>query len=75
MTIETIGIAPNQATRTAQEDTLLAPRFYTTDFKELDRMDVSSVRKQWDELLAEMRSDPNKGHFSARSSRTSSSAR
>ena len=63
MTIETIGIAPNQATRTAQEDTLLAPRFYTTDFKELDRMDVSSVRKQWDELLAEMRADPNKGHF------------
>jgi magnesium-protoporphyrin IX monomethyl ester (oxidative) cyclase len=63
MTIETIGIAPNDATRTAQEDTLLTPRFYTTDFKELDRMDVSSVRKQWDELLAEMRSDPNKGHF------------
>jgi magnesium-protoporphyrin IX monomethyl ester (oxidative) cyclase len=47
----------------ARESTLLSPRFYTTDFDALDRMDVSSVRKEWDELLAEMESDPNKGHF------------
>jgi magnesium-protoporphyrin IX monomethyl ester (oxidative) cyclase len=63
MTIETLGVAPNEATRVAQEDSLLTPRFYTTDFAELDRMDVNSVRGEWDELLAEMRSDPNKGHF------------
>jgi magnesium-protoporphyrin IX monomethyl ester (oxidative) cyclase len=63
MTIETLGVAPNEATRAAQEDSLLTPRFYTTDFEELDRMDVNSVRGEWDELLAEMRSDPNKGHF------------
>ncbi len=61
----TIGIAgaPNESTRKAQEDSLLAPRFYTTDFEELDRLDVTSVRREWDELIAEMRSDPNKGHF------------
>jgi magnesium-protoporphyrin IX monomethyl ester (oxidative) cyclase len=63
MTIETLGVAPNEATRTAQKDALLTPRFYTTDFDELDRMSVESVRKEWDELLAEMRADPNKGHF------------
>lgn len=63
MTIDTIGIAPNEATRTAQKDALLTPRFYTTDFKELDALSVESVRREWDELLDEMRSDPNKGHF------------
>ncbi len=47
----------------AQESTLLNPRFYTTDFDELDRIDVTPVRKDWDALLAQMASDPNKGHF------------
>jgi magnesium-protoporphyrin IX monomethyl ester (oxidative) cyclase len=63
MTIETLGIAPNETTRRAVEDTMLSPRFYTTDFDELDRTDVSSVRAEWDRILAELRSDPNKGHF------------
>ena len=26
-------------------------------------MDVTSVRKEWDALIAEMASDPNKSHF------------
>jgi magnesium-protoporphyrin IX monomethyl ester (oxidative) cyclase len=51
------------ATRSAQQNTLLSPRFYTTDFDELDRTDVSSVRSEWDALIAELRSDPNKKHF------------
>ena len=63
MTIESIGIAPNEGTRLAAEEAILSPRFYTTDFAELDRIDVSSVRKEWDALLAEMRADPNKSHF------------
>ncbi|MEM6847900.1 MAG: magnesium-protoporphyrin IX monomethyl ester (oxidative) cyclase [Pseudomonadota bacterium] len=47
----------------ARESTVLAPRFYTTDFDEMDKIDVEPVRVEWDELIAEMRSDPNKGHF------------
>ena len=63
MTIETLSVRVNDATLTAGEDALLAPRFYTTDFDELDNMDLSSIRREWDELINEMRSDPNKTHF------------
>jgi magnesium-protoporphyrin IX monomethyl ester (oxidative) cyclase len=50
-------------TRLAQKDTVLSPRFYTTDFKVMDGLDVSSVRAEWDALIAEMASDPNRNHF------------
>ena len=63
MTIETLSLKANDTDGMAAESTLLSPRFYTTDFEALDRMDVSSVREEWDKLLAEMESDPNKGHF------------
>ncbi|MEM6467692.1 MAG: magnesium-protoporphyrin IX monomethyl ester (oxidative) cyclase, partial [Pseudomonadota bacterium] len=51
------------ATQTAMANTLLTPRFYTTDFDELDAIDVSPIREEWDRLIAQMVSDPNKGHF------------
>ncbi|WP_431281988.1 magnesium-protoporphyrin IX monomethyl ester (oxidative) cyclase [Humitalea sp. 24SJ18S-53] len=53
----------NDATRSALTETVLSPRFYTTDFKAMDAIDVTSVRAQWDALIAEFRADPNKGHF------------
>jgi len=63
MTIEKMSLRARDTDGMARESTLLSPRFYTTDFDALDRMDVTPVRKEWDELLAEMASDPNKGHF------------
>lgn len=53
----------NESTQKAQATTVLSPRFYTTNYDELDRVDVTPVREEWDELIAEMARDPNKGHF------------
>ncbi|WP_119169130.1 magnesium-protoporphyrin IX monomethyl ester (oxidative) cyclase [Algihabitans albus] len=55
--------APSDSTLRAQEDTLLSPRFYTTDFDALDAVDVSPVRAEWDALIAELAEDRNKLHF------------
>ena len=57
------GAPATDTTGMAMETTLLSPRFYTTDFDEMDAIDVSPVREDWDDLLAQMKSDPNKGHF------------
>ncbi len=53
----------DEATAVAMQNTLLTPRFYTTDFDEMDAIDVTPVRAEWDALIAQMKSDPNKGHF------------
>jgi magnesium-protoporphyrin IX monomethyl ester (oxidative) cyclase len=63
MTIEKMSLRAMDTDGMASESTLLSPRFYTTDYEALDKLDVTPVRKEWDELLAEMESDPNKGHF------------
>ncbi len=47
----------------ALQETMLSPRFYTTDFAEVDKVDISSVREEWDTLIAEMEADPNRHHF------------
>jgi magnesium-protoporphyrin IX monomethyl ester (oxidative) cyclase len=63
MSEQTAPETSQDATRLAQENTLLAPRFYTTDFAAMDRLDVAAVRPQWDSLMDEFRRDVNAEHF------------
>jgi magnesium-protoporphyrin IX monomethyl ester (oxidative) cyclase len=51
------------AARKARESTMLSPRFYTTDFKAMDRLDISSMRAEWDTMMAEYEGDNNHDHF------------
>jgi magnesium-protoporphyrin IX monomethyl ester (oxidative) cyclase len=61
-TVEMIA-TPDAADRKAKENTLLSPRFYTTDFKAMDRIDVSPIRAEWDKMMAEYEGDNNHDHF------------
>lgn len=61
---EAIGVhSTAAATRKAEADTLLTPRFYTTDFDQLERLDVTPVRREWDQMMAEFKRDVNRDHF------------
>ncbi len=51
------------ATKKAEENTLLSPRFYKTDYAALERIDVTSVQTEWDAMMAEFRRDANRDHF------------
>lgn len=53
----------NESTDRALENTILSPRFYTTDFDEMDRFDISAVKPEWDKLMQEFDRDINQAHF------------
>ena len=47
----------------AKASALLNPRFYTTDYAAMDRLDVQPLRAEWDALMAEYEGDNNHDHF------------
>ena len=66
ITADNANVAPTAsgvATEKAMASTLLTPRFYTTDYDALDRLDLTPVRAEWDKLMAEFENDGNKNHF------------
>jgi magnesium-protoporphyrin IX monomethyl ester (oxidative) cyclase len=53
----------SDATRKAEANSLLSPRFYTTDFEALEQVDVAAVRPEWVQLMEEFKRDTNRDHF------------
>ncbi|KQP35360.1 magnesium-protoporphyrin IX monomethyl ester (oxidative) cyclase [Pseudorhodoferax sp. Leaf274] len=54
---------PDDAARLAKQETVLTPRFYTTDYAAMNRLDVGPVRAEWDTMMAEYEGDNNHDHF------------
>ena len=53
----------NLSTEKALEETMLSPRFYTTDFAAIDKISIEGVREEWDKLMSEFEIDSNIDHF------------
>ena len=53
----------NESTEKALQETMLSPRFYTTDFDAMDKIDINSHRVEWDRLMREFEGDSNIDHF------------
>jgi magnesium-protoporphyrin IX monomethyl ester (oxidative) cyclase len=49
--------------KTPAKETILTPRFYTTDFEEMAKMDISVNEDELKAILAEFKQDYNRRHF------------
>jgi magnesium-protoporphyrin IX monomethyl ester (oxidative) cyclase len=63
MTTTALNTRFNESTTRARTETLLSPRFYRTNFAAMDAIDIRPVQREWDQLMAEFRSDSNRNHF------------
>nr|YP_010198812.1 Mg-protoporphyrin IX monomethyl ester oxidative cyclase [Gracilaria tikvahiae]UAD88045.1 Mg-protoporphyrin IX monomethyl ester oxidative cyclase [Gracilaria tikvahiae]UAD88248.1 Mg-protoporphyrin IX monomethyl ester oxidative cyclase [Gracilaria tikvahiae] len=53
----------NNSSKITAQETLLTPRFYTTDFDEMSKLDISPNIDEFEALLQEFRTDYNRQHF------------
>lgn len=51
------------STKSLSKETLLTPRFYTTNFKELSELNISSNQAEIEAIVEEFRVDYNRDHF------------
>ena len=63
MTQESVADTMNTSTKQALESRALAPRFYTTNCKEVGEYDIEPVRKEWDAMMSAFELDKNREHF------------
>ena len=61
--VNSIANKTTVSTKTPSEESLLTPRFYTTDFEEMANLDVSSNREEIEAINEEFRLDYNQHHF------------
>lgn len=59
----TNSLVPADASERARASSMLAPRFYSTDYAAMDKIDVSLVRFEWDQMIQEYEGDNNHDHF------------
>lgn len=57
--IETAGDANARAVHSS----MLSPRFYTTDFAAINRINIEPLRQEWDVMMREYEGDNNHDHF------------
>ena len=50
-------------TKSNSKETLLTPRFYTTNFKEISELDITSNKEEIEAIVEEFRIDYNRDHF------------
>jgi magnesium-protoporphyrin IX monomethyl ester (oxidative) cyclase len=61
--VNSLANKTNLATKAPSAETLLTPRFYTTDFEEMASLDVSSNIEEIEAINEEFRVDYNQHHF------------
>ncbi|MEA5515704.1 magnesium-protoporphyrin IX monomethyl ester (oxidative) cyclase [Nodularia sp. UHCC 0506] len=58
-----VNSLPKPQTKIPSQETVLTPRFYTTDFETAGNLDLSAQETELQAMLAEMRADYNRHHF------------